>query len=323
MSDKRFQVFISSTYVDLETERRAVTQALMDMECIPAGMELFPAADEEQLKFIYKVIQDCDYYILIIGGRYGSIDSDGVSYTEREYDYAVSLGIPVIAFVRDAAMIDISASDHPERLVSFRDKVSTNRIAKMWKDASKLPSAVVVSLQRTIRMNPGVGWIRGDTATSIETLGELNELRKENEALKSKISKLERFEDVRNNIAPINAPIKFEIRTSHINGSSSGAITLPADEVFAKISPYLISPQQDLNVQSKLASLLNEVAKVPGLPRIDDRSFWRFRTHMEVHNYIEIINVKSAKGDLLTYWHLTPMGRAFMIRNNCVPTETN
>lgn len=45
--DKRYQVFISSTYVDLQEERQSVLQTLMEMDCIPAGMELFPAADEE------------------------------------------------------------------------------------------------------------------------------------------------------------------------------------------------------------------------------------------------------------------------------------
>ena len=49
-------------------------------------MEGFFAADEEQLSYIKKIIDECDYYILIIAGRYGSIDETGVSYTEKEYD---------------------------------------------------------------------------------------------------------------------------------------------------------------------------------------------------------------------------------------------
>ena len=61
--DKRYQVFVSSTYSDLKDERSAIIQALMEIDCIPAGMELFPAADEEQFKFIKSVIDDCDYYI--------------------------------------------------------------------------------------------------------------------------------------------------------------------------------------------------------------------------------------------------------------------
>ncbi len=77
--DKRYQVFVSSTYTDLKEERSKVMQALMEMDCIPAGMELFPAADEDQWQFIKKVIDDCDYYLLIVGGRYGSMTPEGIS----------------------------------------------------------------------------------------------------------------------------------------------------------------------------------------------------------------------------------------------------
>jgi len=96
--EKRYQVFVSSTYADLREERQRVIQALMEMDCIPSGMELFPAADEEQWHFIKRVIDDCDY-LLIIGGRYGSTTSDGISYTEKEYDYAIQRGMKVVALL--------------------------------------------------------------------------------------------------------------------------------------------------------------------------------------------------------------------------------
>lgn len=41
--DKRYQVFVSSTYEDLREERGAVMQALLGLDCIPTGMESFPA----------------------------------------------------------------------------------------------------------------------------------------------------------------------------------------------------------------------------------------------------------------------------------------
>jgi hypothetical protein len=47
------------------------------------------------------VIDDCDYYLLIIGGRYGSTDPEGVSYTEKEYEYAIEHGIKVIALLHE------------------------------------------------------------------------------------------------------------------------------------------------------------------------------------------------------------------------------
>ena len=67
--EKKYQVFVSSTYRDLATERQDVIQALLGLDCIPVGMELFPAADDDQWTLIKRLIDDCDYYILIVGGR--------------------------------------------------------------------------------------------------------------------------------------------------------------------------------------------------------------------------------------------------------------
>jgi hypothetical protein len=97
--DKRYQVFVSSTYEDLREERTEVMQALLELDCMPSGMELFPAANDDQWTLIRRVIDDCDYYLVIIGGRYGSTGPDGKSYTQMEYEYAVSKGKPVIAFL--------------------------------------------------------------------------------------------------------------------------------------------------------------------------------------------------------------------------------
>lgn len=92
--DKKYQVFVSSTYEDLQEERKAVMEALLQMNCFPVGMEYFNAADDSQWDVITSLIDECDYYVLIVAGRYGSIDeASGISYTQKEYEYAVKKNI--------------------------------------------------------------------------------------------------------------------------------------------------------------------------------------------------------------------------------------
>lgn len=67
--ERKYQVFISSTYADLKNERQSITNCLLMANCIPAGMEAFVAADDEQFNIIKKVIDLCDFYILVIGNR--------------------------------------------------------------------------------------------------------------------------------------------------------------------------------------------------------------------------------------------------------------
>jgi hypothetical protein len=133
--ERRHQVFISSTFADLKAERREIIQSLLEMDCIPAGMEMFPAANEDQMTLIEGVIDQCDYYLVVIGGRYGSMSAEGISYTEQEYDYAVSRGIPVMGFVPEAPD-DIPQGktdkndDAAQKLAAFQSKVQT-RVTRM------------------------------------------------------------------------------------------------------------------------------------------------------------------------------------------------
>ena len=131
--ENRYQVFVSSTYQDLQEERQEVMQALLELECIPAGMELFPAANQDQWTLIKKVIDDCDYYILISAGRYGSIGPDGVGYTEMEYRYALEKGKPIMAFLhKNPEQISAKNSEANDegkaKLAAFRQFVKAKMV---------------------------------------------------------------------------------------------------------------------------------------------------------------------------------------------------
>lgn len=144
-------------------------------------MELFPAADEEQWKFIKKVIDDCDYYLLIIGGRYGFTDDTGISYTEKEFDYAVESGLKVIALIHgspDDIPFGKSEQDSElrEKLLDFKDKVMTGRLVKFWNKAEELAGLVAFSLTKTIKTYPAIGWVRANNIASESILAEINDL---------------------------------------------------------------------------------------------------------------------------------------------------
>ncbi len=182
-NDKRYQVFISSTFLDLQEERHAVTLALLQLDCFPSGMELFPAANDDTLTLIQRVIAECDYYLLVIGGRYGSTDETGLSYTEREYDYALSLKKPIMAFLHGqpgaipSAGSDVSANAR-ERLQRFRAKVEFSHVVKYWKNADDLAGKVALSFSHFVRTYEAIGWVRADAQDSRETLAELDRLRR-------------------------------------------------------------------------------------------------------------------------------------------------
>lgn len=284
---KRYQVFVSSTYADLNEERVRVIQTIMELDCIPAGMEMFPAIDEEQFNFIKRVIDDCDYYILIIGGRYGTVSADGLSYTEKEYDYAIEKSIKIIAFIHsNPEEIPLGKSERDfhlrEKLELFRQKVSTGRLIKFWHNTEELPGLVALSLSKTIKTYPAVGWIRANDVISTEIFQELNEQRKLNEELKEKVKNLSIHEDGKNeelnNIAGLDD--EFDIHGTHQNGSYKvWKLKLKWKEIFALIAPYLIENPNDSIVKSKLSYDLHKLRKIESgdvhafSPEIDSQNF--------------------------------------------------
>ena len=185
MAEKKYQVFISSTYADLKEERRKILDILLMADCIPAGMEAFVASDVEQFEVIKKVIELCDYYILIIGKRYGSINEQtGLSYTEMEYEYAKELGIPVLVFALDES-VEVS-EDKKEKdpkkiaaLDSFRQKALTNRLATIWITQDELTGAVAVSIMRATKQIQRPGWQRATDYDEASLRREIMKLQKE------------------------------------------------------------------------------------------------------------------------------------------------
>lgn len=324
--DKRYQVFVSSTYADLKDERREVIQALMDMDCIPAGMELFPAADAQQWEFIKKVIDDCDYYLLIIGNRYGSLTADGISYTEKEYDYAISSGQPVLAFVHSKPdSLPVEKSDiAPElraRLDAFRNKVTTGRLVKMWEDPKALPGLVALSLQKTIKTQPRTGWVRASAVSSTDALLEMNDLRKRNEQLVEQLQSAREQQTV--TLADLNlAPLTAAVRVTGtywavVGGVTAWSVDSTWNQIFALIAPYLISRPNDSEVKDTLSRSLFAYTKlVPRLgsqPYIDDQLFQTIKIQLKAHGLVVVENLKTTGGGMALFWRLTESGERTMI----------
>ena len=170
--NKKLQVFVSSTYTDLIEERQAAVQAILDAGHIPAGMELFKAGNESQLKTIYKWIDESDVYMLILGGRYGSVESkSGKSYTQLEYEYAISKDIPVFAVVLSQLFLTSKINslglektmeqDNPDNHKSFKSLVMS-KIIREVDDCKDIKIAIHTTLNEFMNEYDLIGWTRGN-----------------------------------------------------------------------------------------------------------------------------------------------------------------
>jgi len=174
MSEKRYQVFVSSTSKDLEVERRLVIDALLEASYIPVGMELFNAATESAWPVIERLIDNCDYYVVIVAGRYGTErEKVGKSFTQSEYEYARQVGKPRLAFLhRHPERFSVEVAEPTEagmeKLRQFRGMLEKELLCKYWeRSGDELAGKVVGSLNSTVLSNPQPGWVRGNSLEAI------------------------------------------------------------------------------------------------------------------------------------------------------------
>jgi nucleoside 2-deoxyribosyltransferase len=174
---RKLQLFVSSTYNDLLTERQAAVEAILRAGHIPAGMELFAAGDKSQWETICRWIDESDIYMLILGGRYGSVDPDtGKSYTQLEYEYALATRKPLFAIVLSDKALDRKVRAHgravtelkrPSELAAFRTLV-TSKVCRFANDGNEIKIAIHEAIQELTRQYQFAGWLSGRYLAAID-----------------------------------------------------------------------------------------------------------------------------------------------------------
>lgn len=321
---KKYQVFVSSTFRDLIDERQDTMKSILDLGHIPAGMEGFPAMDVEQLKYIKKIIDECDYYILILGARYGSVDSEGVSFTEREYLYAVEAGKTVLAFVHsntDVLPPEKADSDPRtvQRLSEFKHEVMRGRLVHNWHDRDSLKYGVFKSLVAAFDEQPAVGWIRASAAASEDLLGQINALRIRNDELESRLSHLQsQLSPAIDDIAPLDS--KYEIRYTYtLNGTTrNGSVNLTWRQIFVAVGPELVQAHSPAKISTAIQRYARENDFVSRYVKLLDSDEHQIKVQLAAYGLIDNYVAPNTSGGHVEWVKMTEMGKRVLLETMVV-----
>lgn len=255
MREKKLQVFVSSTFTDLKQERQAAVEAILSSGNIPAGMELFSAGDESQMTIIERWIDESDVYMLILGGRYGSIEpKSGKSYTQLEYEYALEKNKPLFAVVLSEKAIDekvkidgksVLESENNHLLKEFKELV-TSKMVKFCDDSKDIKLAIHETLSEFSYSKELIGWIRGDNLVNSSLLAEeIARLTKENDEIKKRKNNVDsrlynglKFEELYNLVSKDNLDLIAFLEKNGV--SLSTAFTISNNDPYNSILKTLI-----------------------------------------------------------------------------------
>jgi Domain of unknown function (DUF4062) len=204
MRKRKLQVFLSSTYEDLIDHRLAAMEAVLAAGHIPAAMEQFSPGDETAWEKITAWIDESDAFILILGGRYGSVEpKSGKSFVQLEYEYASERKKPFFALVVSDAHheqrvkecgLAVDERERPERYREFK-RLVTERLCAYWNDKKDIKTAIFQKLPEWSQRSDVVGWVRANEAANPEVMNELARLSQENRELRTTASaRAETFE---------------------------------------------------------------------------------------------------------------------------------
>ncbi|WP_458123366.1 DUF4062 domain-containing protein [Paenibacillus sp. Z3-2] len=331
--DKRYQVFVSSTYQDLQEERQEIMQALLELDCIPSGMELFPATNDDQWTLIKSVIDDSDYYILVLGGRYGSIGPTGISYTEMEYRYALEIGKPIISFIHKnpqelPANRTEAEKEGREKLADFR-ALSQEKLVRYWTNPSDLGSVVSRSLTKLIKSNPAVGWVRADSVSDDGSAKEILRLKTVIDDLQAELKTVRTtppvgVENLYQGKDEFELGYTFVARKTPSSGISrlSGTLEVSWDEIFYYIGPILLNESTEDEMARALIKLIidedgkkiRESSSIKNTSvSVNSTDFQTIKIQLRALGLIAMSSKQRSVKDTSTYWMLTPYGDEYLM----------
>ena len=335
--DKRYQVFISSTFKDLIEERQAILKAVLELDQMPAGMELFPASDDTAWRLICDVIDGSDYYVVVVGGRYGSLDEGGIGFTEKEYDYAYQNDRPVIALLhkdpeklpREQTETDAAAW---AKLVAFRAKLESRHTCTYWANAGELKALAIVGLTAAMKRHPRIGWVRADEVPTGATIAEVLSLRNrigelEGQLAATSLGPPPGAEDLHQGDDEVTVKVTFSVRDSNYDVSSYSANhRVTWNEVFAAVAPTLIDEATDGTLteafnrffMGRLQETYKNDADIKGKVWTKAALLERDREDFIIqYRALGLIRESSrprSVRDTALYWTLTPYGDNLMTR---------
>lgn len=271
---KKLQIFISSTYKDLQDERQAAVEAILGSNNIPAGMELFKAGNKSQWETIKKWINDSDIYMLILGGRYGSIEpSSKKSYTQLEYEYAVSQNIPVFATVlsdifikrkKDSSSNPDDISEHNNKyLYDEFKKLVMSKMVKIVDDCKDIKLAIHESLSELKEDYDFEGWTRGVSDSTYNKLMEQNskliqEINELKEQLKQKTD-LKQPTSIQSEFWNKEIILSVSGATGYLEELRNSQITLNISKIFQIVAPLIMTPTKSTKVKEDFEQSLKEL----------------------------------------------------------------
>jgi len=321
MLDTRYQIFISTSGRDMQSERMVLSQTLVGMGFFAWGLEHRTPLTTTLAR---RQIDECDYVILLLGSQYGEQAISGVSYLSLEYEYALSQAKPIIVFMHEQPEnreIDLQET-HPQlkdKFLAFRKKLLHEAEHIFYfKTPRELELAVRLNIPLMVEQHMGQGWVPAHQA---------QQLQDEIKLLKSKILQLEQRviepSIQLNEVAPQDI-FAFEYQIQAFQDGNFKELKRQRQMTWSQLLSVLAKRFETAMPEENFAACLNEYLNQAGLedarqelPRahavacaqINHKALFRIKNQMQSQGWIVPTQTEQSYG----LWKLTTKAQKILL----------
>lgn len=328
--EKRYQVFISTTYPDMQSARQALMLPLMNLGLMPMSVDLHLESSHGLMPVAQRMIDDCDYFVILLGGRYGTLSPLGLSFPHREYIFAATKRKPVLALIHDQPLSLPENAREPNRegqvrRDDFARLLETKVPSYRWREERELAGLITRVMPEMMSQYPSPGWVRADAiaGTGAEDI----------QVLRRRVADLEREREEwlgggrsrARNLARGSDRVTLDYSCDvYEGGDCKLAMTrreLDWDRIFACVAPVMLNPVsepvmqkalEDFIVRQALDDVIREFPKAHAVRNVvlAGHAFNQIKVHLRALGLISKTPEKDNRG--LPLWRLTAQGDATM-----------
>ncbi len=280
MKDQRYRVFIAHDVDELQGVAVKVGYELVKHKCLPLGLGLSPALNNNHWDVTRAMIDESDVVFLLIGNSYGTLSPSGVSYVHMAYIYATTQGKPIYPFcLKSSAEQATSKNTH---IQEFRKLLSVHKV-RTWTMESDLNKQLLMAIRklkavRSIGLLPAseqnASKIESSFSPSLNTVTlssqsqEIKQLRKELEAAKKELSVYESSVSTSANKPKIrNKFVLIAYSAKVFSGGNFKTITenwnMSWDDIFLAVAPHMLSAISEEKMRLVISASLATHVQAP------------------------------------------------------------
>ena len=328
---KVYQVFLSATYLDLIEARRQVYEVLPELYCLPITFrDHGNGGERSQWQQVRARIDACDYVLLLLGSRYGTLTASGVSRTHQEIVYAQHKQKPVLVLMHENPAQRPSAGQEatPEGRLRFQEFRATmaRGMVVTWNEVDDLATTLRVAMSQLIQAKPARGFLpavpqdEGLKDRLYQAQRRITQLETEREQWLTGQARLENLSQGEDKVEIAYQANVYACGHCEITNLRT---RLSWNELFLMIAPHLGEAQPEQVLHDRLAEGLRVVGledaqklrpKAHAMTdvRLTDLSFSAIRVQLRSLGLITRLRDSRAAGD--PHWKLTALGEQHMTR---------